>query len=244
MGQHINSRLQKLGLTVHEVSVASTSGEFIGLEFSHNSFSVKRARLWRLRFALDRLLQIRNASPKLLEILVGHITWIMMVRRESLALLNRCYRFIHRDNPESVNLPFDVTSELENIRNLLPLLRASCAATWCPTLHAADASGTGLGVCYSPSSPDEVGGLGRMLEKWRVRSEDAICARRSALGVTLPGRVDDVLLDYLDQHSKPLATAQLLDIDPDIKDSILHFNEIPGKILDPSRWKVCFFLPT
>ena len=59
------------------------------------------------------------------------------------------------------------------------------------------------------------------------------------MGVTLPGRVDDVLLDYLDQHSKPLATAQLLDIDPDIKDSIWRFNEIPGKILDPSRWKVC-----
>ena len=51
-----------------------------------------------------------------------------------------------------------------------------------------------------------------MLEKLRFRSEKAISARRSALGVTLPARVDDVLLDYIDHHAQPLATSQLLNI--------------------------------
>ena len=48
--------LEKNGLVVHEVTDASSSCEFVGMELRDNRISVKRSRLWKLKYALECLL--------------------------------------------------------------------------------------------------------------------------------------------------------------------------------------------
>lgn len=71
---------QAAGLPVHELEPASSYGEFIGLEFDNSRVFVKAKRLWRLKLALRAVLRRGRASGKMLEILTGHTTWIMLIR--------------------------------------------------------------------------------------------------------------------------------------------------------------------
>ena len=71
----------------------------------------------------------------------------MMIRRETLALLNHCYRFVHDHRDAAAPLPYGVLRELADIKALLPMFRANTACVWHSSVHASDASSVGLGVC-------------------------------------------------------------------------------------------------
>ena len=90
----VSTRLFDLGFTVHELETASTCTAFIGLETSDGLIRVKRARLWKLRRAIECVLSRDCCSGALLEVLLGHATWLMLLRRESLSILHACYHFI------------------------------------------------------------------------------------------------------------------------------------------------------
>ena len=109
-----------LGLQVHRQSKARRDGEFIGMEFHSSIFIIKRKRIWRLKFALSHITRLPKCSGELLQIVVGHITWCMLIRRESLASLNHTYRFINEHLDHSAVLPLSVRCELNNIKSLLP----------------------------------------------------------------------------------------------------------------------------
>ena len=203
----INKRITGLGLGVHEQSQASTQGQFVGLEFDRGRVSIKKIRLWRLKFALDRVLSFRKMSGKMLEIIIGHCTWCMLIRRESLSVFCHVYEFIRKHRDSHVFIPKSVRHELEHIRNILPLLRSDMSQTWCPLVHASDASSFGLGVCTRSASLSTVSRFGRFSERWRFLLEDKIQARRSALGG--PQKYDDPDHD----NSYHLSDNQLLDID-------------------------------
>ena len=147
LNKHIGKHLTDIGLQIHEVSQASLEGEFIGLELRNNCFTVKSKRLWRLKSALQQLAKTPKCIGKLLEIVVGHITWCMLIRRGSLGFLNYTYRFIAGNYDKAACIPLSVRCELNNIKNLLPSFRVDCSAVWDDTLQASDASTTGLGVC-------------------------------------------------------------------------------------------------
>ena len=158
-----------LGCVVHEQCSASTTGEFVGLSFAKGIFSIKTARIWRLRYALTGLLRLKRVSGHLIEIITGHITWAMLMRRESLAFLNHTYQFIHQYRDSSHTLPPEVKQELQDISSLLPLLRSDSQRSWSDRIHASDASPTGLGVCDRRLPISEISSLGRVAEKWRYR---------------------------------------------------------------------------
>ena len=177
----INAVLERKGLVTHEITSASTSNEFVGLEFKGNRVSIKRRRLWRIKFAIDTVLRRKFLSGACLRILVGHITWALLIRREGFALLSSCYMFIEKHTDKQTRLWPSVLRELSQIESILPLLSAELDISWYRKIAAVDASNFGIGVCERELDVDRVGDIGRVSERWRFKVEDAIHARKHAL---------------------------------------------------------------
>ncbi len=88
----ISAYLRRLGFLVHEENEASGDAEVLGLQFCSKTktISVKKSRVWRLRAALLELLRRGACSGHLLEVLVGHITWVALLHRPGLSILDSC----------------------------------------------------------------------------------------------------------------------------------------------------------
>ena len=113
----------RIGLTVHEECAASHHAEFVGLTFNgiRGTVRIKPSRIAKLQGSIDELLMRNVASGELLQLLMGHITWAIMARREALSILNACYGFIHQFGQEPQRLWPRVRIELKWISALLPL---------------------------------------------------------------------------------------------------------------------------
>jgi len=183
-------------------------------------FSSRPQRLWRLRLALRALLRRGRASGKMFEILTGHATWTMLIRRESFSTLHHVYEFIHKHYSETVKLPASVRRELWQVSATLPLLRSDPQAQWHPEVLCSDASATGLGVVTQRLDSKEVGAQGRLREKWRFATEDFMRARSRALG----------------KEESFAAAAEKLAHD-EIK-TITNFSDVRADWMEPSLWKV------
>ncbi len=93
--QHVN-RMNDLGLHIHEEADVSTTMSFAGLEFDGASRQVRVScgRVWKIRLAIDHILGGDRLHGKSLEVVVGHITWALLARRETLSVFSAVYRFI------------------------------------------------------------------------------------------------------------------------------------------------------
>eukprot|EP00959_Pyramimonas_sp_CCMP1952_P195104 4079823-Pyramimonas_sp.AAC.1 len=91
----ITSVLRDKGLVVHELEEGSTDCAFLGMELSGGiRSSIKRRNIWRLRLGIEELISRRCCSGAMLQVLVGHITWACLLKREALVALDACYAFI------------------------------------------------------------------------------------------------------------------------------------------------------
>ena len=169
---------------MHEVTPAQSTADFLGLSLKKNKLRISPIRIWRTRLAIEYILKKRVVSPAALEIVIGHVVWLMMARREVLCVL--CYVYKHiRCLPRFTAIPISdaVASELRAIIGILPLCVADLSRVWHPTVHASDASPFGVGVCYLECNAEQVGEIGRQAEKLRYQLS-CTGARSSALGST------------------------------------------------------------
>ena len=143
----------KLGLPVHEITPAAIHRHFMGLDLDRGIVSLKPSRLWKLRMSMRAVLRRRAISGDALRVIAGHLTWAMMTKRESLAILNAVYRHISGFGSQSGVLSSAARRELWQVSAILPLLRTDTRAVWDAHVHASDASPTGIGACahYSPT---------------------------------------------------------------------------------------------
>jgi hypothetical protein len=119
----IGERLRGFGLTVHEECEAAHEGEFVGLSFNgvKGKVSIKPSRIVKLQRSIDELLCRNFASGELLQLVIGHITWAVMARREALSILSACYSFVHQCGNTPHRLWPRVPTELRWISALLPI---------------------------------------------------------------------------------------------------------------------------
>ncbi|MCP2504969.1 MAG: hypothetical protein NLN65_06720, partial [Candidatus Poseidoniaceae archaeon] len=218
----LNNEFSQLGIQTHEFCQASDSAEFIGLQFSKSVISVKRKRLWKIKLAIECILSRGKCSGKMLEVIIGHCTWAMLIRRESLSILDKCFGFIRNNYTSHVTIPRLVRQELFHIRSLLPLFRFNMRIPWCTTIHASDASSFGLGVCVRHCTSEQVRYVGRVSERWRFKIEESIGARRSVL------RQDPDRVQF--SESRLVDTVQGL--------GLHRFDEVPYDLCDSKHWKV------
>ena len=209
----------KLGLVAHEMEPAATTAEFVGLGLRNGVWSVRPKRMWRLRRALQAVLARGFISGRALEVLVGHITWSALVKREGLAILDNVYTHIQAHYDTHGPLSSAVHTELFQIMSVLPLLRLHTCAAWHDRLTMSDASPFGIGVVDRQVEAEAIGAIGRCVEKWRFHAESTVAARRSALG-TSPGTSNHVVIK---EHA------------PQLHSAVGSFTEVPPDLLQVSK---------
>lgn len=90
VGERSNSHSNTLDtnqLLCHDFFGPTTTCTFVGLEFDGVAHTVRVGshRAWRLRLALDFVLDhMKEISGAQLEVIIGHLTWTCLVRREPL----------------------------------------------------------------------------------------------------------------------------------------------------------------
>ena len=101
------------------------------------------------------------ASGHDIQVLVGHITWAMLLRREALAILSSVYAFA-RLGTEPIRLWENVRCELRQVADLLPLFFCDTGIGWSEKVMCTDSCDFGFGVLKEPSIPRLLpGGPGR-----------------------------------------------------------------------------------
>ena len=112
--------------------------DFDGIELT---VRISWKRIWRIKFAINYILSLPTLTGEQLESVLGHITWVVMVRREALSPIHACYGFVRLHRHGSSPIWPSVHRELFWIRSILPLLYCRLDSQWFPRITATDACG-------------------------------------------------------------------------------------------------------
>ncbi|CAE7427144.1 DEK1, partial [Symbiodinium sp. CCMP2592] len=220
----LKDTLEGWGFEIHEVSEAQTVVQGLGLviDGEQKCVSLSTARIWKLRLASLALCnRCKPPEPKVIEKIVGHFTFAMMIRRETLSVFSEVYRYMRCERPSS-RMWAAARKEIRQASSLLPLMSTPFDLPWSTTVLATDSSEVGYGVCAREVCSKLVTATARTSEKWRYAVEGAVKARASALGLDPGGSHEGSL------HDECARVVQA------------EFKEVCPSILDPSKWHVLF----
>ncbi|OLQ14569.1 hypothetical protein AK812_SmicGene1346 [Symbiodinium microadriaticum] len=184
--------LETWGFDIHEVTDAQPVVEGLGLRLdgTEKRVTLTSSRIWKLRLAALAIGRLKSPPPaKVIEKVVGHFTFAMMVRREALSVFSSVYQYIHAPKPGR-SLWLLAQAEIVQASSLLPLLSTSWALPWDTVVSATDSSDFGYGVCERILDVRAVASCGRPCEQWRYSVEGAIRARARALGLERDEHLD------------------------------------------------------
>ena len=163
--------LRESGLVVHEEESSEGSIKVLGWHFNGSTMRPLPHRTWRVRLALQGLLNIGRITGRQLEKVIGHATFICLGRRESLCVFGETYTFIRRHYDTPHRIWKSVRRELSIFIGICPLIWRDLALPWSSTVTAVDASTWGLGAVASDFQQEEVQHLGKFSERWRFDTE-------------------------------------------------------------------------
>ena len=174
----VGTELNKRGLATHPVDL---SNETLGWCFGDSVAEVRMTarRLWKLRLAIGELISQGWASGRLIERVVGHLTFAALLRREILSCFQAVYVFIRKQYRVHCRIWPEVVRELKWASSLLPLVRRDLAAPWCNKVHATDASFWGRGVVSAEVPLDLIKKQARWQDRWRFSRCSEIDVHRS-----------------------------------------------------------------
>eukprot|EP00438_Fugacium_kawagutii_P023337 Skav200217 [mRNA] locus=scaffold3745:15519:20956:- [translate_table: standard] len=230
--------LRGTGLVVHEEEQSSGSAQILGWEFSSDgTLRPTSRRLWKVRLAILHLLTCGRVSGQQLERVIGHMSFISMVRREGLSILGDCYTFIQRHYHVPSKLWKSVRRELSIWYGIAPLLWKDLSAEWSTTIYATDASDWGSGVTTSTMDSLSIRELGRYAERWRFKDDRWRYPRRSSPSLFSADEADDVVAHGWDQHND--TTQSSLPDTSGVQFVPLPFSAVdrPWKVVGRWKWK-------
>ena len=159
-------KLKSRGLDTQEETVHSDTAIAVGIHIDLRNMlvSVAPMRLWRLKQGLRWALRCRAPPGKTWEVLLGHMTFVALLRRDVLTVsfaLNKCTRANYND---SARLWPSARAEVQAFVGLLPAIVSSWTRGWCSSIVATDASEYGFGVCLKECKKDVCEIIGRTSE--------------------------------------------------------------------------------
>ena len=110
--------------------------------------TLKPSRAHKVRQALRGLLQRGKCSGRLLENIVGHLTYSFLMARPLLSIFDRVYKFIKRHYDAKAVLWSSVRDELIAALGGIIFCQADWNRGWNKLVSASDASLEGYGLCY------------------------------------------------------------------------------------------------
>ena len=123
------------------------------------------------------MLHCRCLPGKVWEILLGHMTFASLLRRDVLSCFFALHRFVRASNTAAAPLWRSARQEVEAFVDLMPLIEAKLARPWSDLIGAADASETGYGVCLARWEHGQSGAAGRTSERSRFRKKEVVGVR-------------------------------------------------------------------
>ena len=236
---------------MHKQQVDERTATVLGWEIDGPGRQVrpKKERVWRIRLAIRGLLRRGRVSSADMERLLGHMCFVSSIRRESLSVLDSCYKFVvkTRHVKREMQIWDSVANELRPWDGLAPLLWARFDAPACPTVVMVDASGWGLGAARASAPEALVTSVARTSERWRFRASEKQPPREQSLKTAMQCVVEekdtrDVLeallgrqVDEEPRHVPPLPAPSS---DPFDRRKPPAWNDVPGELLDRD-WVVC-----
>ena len=167
------------GLLTHEEETTTGETKALGtrLDLRRLEASLTPKRVWKVMLGVRAALRAGRLSGRVVEILVGHLTFCGLLDRASLSCLSSCYAFARRHYLERRPLWTQARAELLHMANLLPYLRASWTQGWSEIVTCTDASESGYGAVTSAWRTDDVAKVGRVPERSRFRKREGHSAR-------------------------------------------------------------------
>ena len=124
--------------------------DLVGHTLDHNVLRASSSRFAAIRNEVLRLLRCRWARPRDIERLVGKLTNVMFLHRQSLSIFNAAYAFCRTTSPEQPRRLWpSVRQELSDAVALLPLFRSDLSRPVATQLLQTDACDTGAAVVYT-----------------------------------------------------------------------------------------------
>ena len=160
------------GLPTHPVESGVGLGT-LGWHFDATSpcVTVTPRRLWKLRLGVLELLKRGWADGKTVEKIVGHLTFVALLRRELLSCFQACYIFIRKRYTVHSRIWPEVGRELRWAVSLLPLVHRNLSAEWSDEVFACDASLWGRGVVSASKNKSRVRMQGQYQDRWRFNRQ-------------------------------------------------------------------------
>ena len=231
--RRIKEMLERCGLKTHDHEVAALQQDVLGvtLDGSKRVTRASSVRYCRVRCLLRWLLAKRYVSGELLEIVLGHLTYIALVNRPFLSCFHVVYKYVHAvySEPRS-KLWTGARRELEAFYRAMPLLQSRWDLDWAEEVCATDACLGGFGVVSGTIDSSTVRRVASTTERSRYKrcmpGTDGVRARN--------------VLD-LDPYLDPRT---VLDEDGDfnallpVVEEDGGFEDIPLSLLDSVAWKV------
>ena len=119
------------GLSTHEHEALAESVDLLGMTFRRSGLvTPKGDRRWRLFHAIQHLLSEGQATSRDVSVIVGHFTFMCMIRRELLSRFRAVYVFINRSFDRRRKVWPSVRRELTWARDSLCMLESDLTRGW------------------------------------------------------------------------------------------------------------------
>ena len=139
---------QQRGLEVHDVVDGSAESDLLGHHFSGKSGALRptQSRFWKVHQSLLYVERGGLIGPREFERLLGHVIFVLMLRRPLLSILHHSYRFAQCVHGRVV--PWrSVMREFGLVRSLLVFAFSDLDSTVQPTVVASDSCPKWLLCC-------------------------------------------------------------------------------------------------
>ena len=222
--------LKGWGLGLQDITGAQLQAESLGVFIDgRRGRGIVRptwARLSRVVAACEFMSRRPKVSSRQLERLVGRITYLSLLYRPLLSLLNAVYAFIRNEFIRPTRLWKSVARELWHMRCLLPFARTSLTLSSHPIVFATDASSTGMSVVSAVWPQEDVENIARWSERFRFGkcSGDEVSGRARALagtGAIVKKALKSLEEDFVSEGNRD--RGYLLPIE--------GFEEVPGRLV-------------
>ena len=130
----------------------SSPVDLLGIQIHGNILIASTDHITALIQSTRIFISAKLATGRELAELIGKWTWVLLLRRPALAIIQHCYRFIEVADTKVFQLWPSVVRELNMLLGILPLLYTDLSNNWFHSVPATDASLLGAGVCATKLS--------------------------------------------------------------------------------------------
>ena len=137
--------LRSQGLLIHELCRATRCCDILGIDVDRLRTLVASTKYEKLRLTLQWILGKKRVSGQMLERVMGHVTYISLVRRPLLSAFAAVYKFQRAHHHDPTFLFASCRSGLQFLV-AMPLMGSDWSLPWSGTVLVTDACEGGYGV--------------------------------------------------------------------------------------------------